>query len=43
VGGELLFIGKFIKDASIAFTKPEEQTIVALEFIKRMEKNKYAF
>jgi hypothetical protein len=42
-GGELLYLGKFISDASIAFTKPNEQTVVALEFIKRMEKNKYVF
>jgi hypothetical protein len=42
-GGESLFLGKFITDASIAFTKPNEQTVVALELIKRMEKNKYVF
>ncbi len=43
IGGESLLIGKFINEASIAFTKTDEQTIVAQELIKRMEKNKYVF
>jgi len=43
VDGEILKLNKFINTSSIAFTKPDEQTIVAEEIKKRMEKCKYVF
>lgn len=43
VNGEDVHIGKFINKASIAFTKPGEQTRVALEIKTRMKENGYAF
>jgi hypothetical protein len=43
VDGETLKLNKFINSSSVAFTKPDEQTIVAEEIKKRMEKYKYVF
>jgi hypothetical protein len=43
VDGEKLKLNKFINSSSVAFTKPDEQTIVAEEIKKRMEKYKYVF
>jgi hypothetical protein len=43
VGKESFYIHKFINSSSIAFTKPDEQTIVAEEIKTRMEKYKYVF
>jgi hypothetical protein len=43
IGVETFQLNKFINSSSVAFTKPDEQTIVAEEIKKRMEKYKYVF
>jgi hypothetical protein len=43
IGVETFQLNKYINSSSVAFTKPDEQTIVAEEIKKRMEKYKYVF